>query len=112
MEYVVIAKEMTETIKRKNEAMKQLWKLSADKAETERAYRIALAQEILSLKYDKVQATLIPDIARGNTAELKHKRDLSEALYNTTRESLKSLQGDINAYQTIIKYQQELESEN
>ncbi len=108
MEYISISKEMQTIIHRINENMKELWKLSNAKAETERDYRIALQQEILTLRSKGIQATLIPDIARGATAELKFKRDTAEALYNTTKDSLRALQASLNAYQTMVRFQEDL----
>ena len=89
--------------------MRQLWKLSNVKAETERDYRIALQQEILIQRTNGVQATLIPDLARGATANLKFERDKAEALYNTTKDSLRALQASLNAYQTMVRFQEDLE---
>ncbi|WP_242976236.1 hypothetical protein [Clostridium sporogenes] len=60
------------------------------------------------LREQKVQATLIPDIARGNTAELKFKRDLAEATYKTCKEMLQALQAELSGYQSILKIQQEI----
>lgn len=109
MEYISISKEMQELINRISENMRQLWKLSIAKAESERAYRVGLQQEILALRTDGFQATLIPDIARGATSELKFERDKNKALYDTTKDSLRALQASLNAYQTIVRFQEDIE---
>lgn len=88
--------------------MSEYYKLAMKKAEAERRYRIALQQEIFKLKQEKYPATLIPDLARGLTAEHKYNRDLTEALYNSTRDSLRALMAELNSYQTIIKFQSDL----
>ena len=109
MEYTSITKEMQDTIQSIRKCMNQLWKQSIKKAESERDYRVALQKEILTLKAEGMATTLIPDIARGAAADLKFTRDTDEALYNTTKDSLRALQATLNAYQTIVRLQEELE---
>lgn len=77
-------------------------------AEAEQAYRSSLAKEIVKLKLEGMSVTLIPDIARGNTSELKFSRDLAEAKYTSGRDSLKAIMAQVNALQTIVKYVSEV----
>jgi hypothetical protein len=79
-----------------------------ESAEAERDYRAALAKEILKLKTEGMSVTLISDIARGNTSDLKFKRDLAEAQYTSGRDSLKAIMAQVNALQTIVKYVSEV----
>lgn len=108
IEVAVIAKEIYDSGKRLENGSKSLFQLSKEMAESEQAYRKALAIEIMKLRDDKVQATLIPDIARGNTADLKFKRDLSEARYKSARDSLSAIESQMNGLQSIMKYQTEV----
>lgn len=108
MEHQTIITEMAKINKRIEECMKQYYKQAQVKSEAERVYRIALQQAIFAYKQDKYPATLIPDLARGHTAEQKYQRDLTEALYNTTRDSLRALQAELNSYQTMIRFQSDL----
>lgn len=108
MEISTIAKEIYESGKRLEEGSKKLFSLAKEMAESEREYRRALQIEILELRDQKVQATLIPDIARGKTSDLKFKRDLSEARYKSARDSLEAIQSQMNGLQSILKFQTEV----
>lgn len=82
------------------EAQERQEKLDADiksmrsyglkRAQSDRAYVVALAQEMLRLRAENLPATLIRDLARGNQeiAKLRFERDASDALYETARESV------------------------
>lgn len=82
-----------------------LFKLAQAMAETERVYRRSLGIEIVKLKSDKVQATLIPDIARGMTSDLKFERDLAEARYKSGRDNLQAIQAQMNGLQSVLRVQ-------
>ena len=60
------------------------------KAKAEKEYRIALAQEEMRLKADKMPATLIMDLSRGNekVAGLRMERDIAEVLYDTCQQQI------------------------
>ncbi|MBN3351670.1 hypothetical protein CF075_21120, partial [Clostridium botulinum] len=73
MELQKLTKAIWDTSKRLDNGINTLNKKAKEYAEAERDYKIALAKEILILRESKVQATLIPDIARGNVGELKFK---------------------------------------
>ena len=108
MEITNITKELYESSKRLENGSKEIFNLAKEMAEAEREYRKALTIEILKLKHGGMSITLINEIARGNTAELKFARDLGEAKYTAARDSLKAIQIQISALQTIIKFQEEL----
>ena len=82
--------------------------LAKASAETEREYRNALATEIVLLKSQGMQTTLIPDVARGNQANLKFLRDVAEFKYQSGKEMLRAIQTQISALQTVIKYTPEI----
>lgn len=107
MELTEINKELLEASRRLQKGSKTIFSLAKNKAEAEAEYRRALAIEILDLRGQKVQATLIPDIARGNTSELKFKRDLAEAEYTSAKYSLEAIQTQISALQSVLKWQEE-----
>lgn len=108
MDLVDITKEIYESGKRLEKGSKQLFSLAKEMAESEREYRRALQIEIMKLRDKKVQATLIPDIARGLTSELKFKRDLSEARYKSARDSLEAIQSQMNGLQSILRIEKEI----
>ena len=103
-----ITREIYESGKRLEKGSKELFSLAKEMAETERLYRRALQVEIVKLRTDKVQATLIPDIARGLTADLKFARDLAESRYKSARDSLDAIKAQANGLQSILKYQQDI----
>lgn len=108
MELTQVTKAIMDDRERVVNSIKVLWEKARAKAQTEMEYRKALQIEILTLKENKMAATLIPDIARGECAELKYKRDLAEAEYKVAVASLSALETSISALQTISKYQSEI----
>lgn len=98
---------MLETSKRIDKATRTIYGLAEKKAETERVYRMKLSQEIFKLRDEGVQATLIPDLARGNTAFFKSERDLARDMFNSAKSSLEALKTEASVLQTISKYQDE-----
>ena len=71
-------------------ALKESGKRGKAAAESERAYRVALAAKILELREKSFPATLIPDLARGDkeVAKLKFERDCAEVVYENAQEAL------------------------
>lgn len=102
---VDIIQEIYESAHRLQGAGDALFLLAKTMAETERLYRRSLGVEIIKLKNDKMQATLIPDIARGLTADLKFERDLAEARYKSGRDNLQAIQSQMNGLQSILRVQ-------
>ena len=109
MEIVTVIKLMQECQSRLAKASRELFRLAHSKAEAEQVYRSALGQEILMLKTSGLQATLIPDVARGNTADLKLQRDLADGLFTAGRDSISALQSEARILDSMIKYQKDLE---
>lgn len=105
MELAIINKELHEASKRLDKGSKELFNLAKDYAKKEATYRRELAIEIDRLKQVGQSVTLIPDIARGKKADLKEERDLAEFKYTAARESLKAIQIQISALQSILRYQ-------
>lgn len=103
-----IAREIYESTQRLEKASSVLFVLAKEWAEAERDYRIALAKETVRLKDEKMNITLVPDIARGNTAELKFQRDLAEARYRAGIYSVDAIKSQMTGLQTIIKFQSEI----
>lgn len=106
IEVTEIIREMQDTKKRMDKCITEVYKQAKLKDAAEREYRKSLAQEILKLKAEGYQATLIPDIARGNTADLKFARDSAKSLYDSARDSMETLRTSASLLQTISKYQE------
>ncbi len=72
-------------------ATRELAQRGADKAESERAYRVALAKkELYERSENHTPVSIMSDICRGdeNVAALKVKRDCSDSLYDATKETI------------------------
>ena len=108
IELTAIASEIHTASKKLAKGIDVLFSLAKENAEAERNYRSALAKEIVKLKQEGMQTTLIPDIARGNQSDLKYIRDIAEFKYQSGREMLKAIQTQISALQTVAKYASEL----
>lgn len=106
IELTDITREMYEVSKRIDKASKEIFKLAKNKAEFERVYREALAKEIIQLRSDGVQATLIPDLARGKVSFLKYERDLAQDIYKSALSALEGIKTQASVLQTICKYQE------
>ena len=74
-----------------DKAVNQFGKRGRAAAEAERNYRILYAQEMLKLKSEGLPATLIPDIAKGNTADAKFDRDAADVTYQSAKEAINAL---------------------
>lgn len=108
MELTPIVKELYQATKRIRESGKEVYRLGVHKSETERLYRMELAKRMMVLRIEKFPATLIGDIARGDVAELKFQRDLAAEKYRSALAAMDALKVEINALQTIAKYQSDL----
>jgi len=72
-------------------AQRELTKYTEEKAQTERDYRVALADCMNRLRADKgTPATILGDIARGqrSIADLKFKRDIATGMYDAAVSAL------------------------
>lgn len=108
IELTAITKEIYDSAQRLKRGSAEIFVLAKEKAEKERNYRRELAKEIFKLRDQKYPATLIPDLARGNTAELKFERDLAEAKYVAGRDSLEAIQTQMSGLQSILKVQSDV----
>lgn len=107
-ELINISKEIYNSAKRLEEGSKKIFTLAKNKAEKEQQYRKALAIKIFELRESKYPATLIGDLARGETSEFKFQRDLADAEYTAGRDALESIRSQMTGLQSILKYQNEL----
>jgi hypothetical protein len=108
MDMVDIGQAIYETAGRLREGANILYRHAKEYAVTERAYRLQLAREIMELRDQGLPVTLVGDVARGRTADLKYKRDLAEVTYKTTRDMLNALQSEMSGLQTLYRRQEEV----
>jgi hypothetical protein len=108
MDMVSIGQAIYETCQRIRSGTNVLYKHARAYAEAEHEYRMVLAKEIMQLRDAGQPVTIINDVARGNVADLKFKRDLAELTYKTTRDMLQALQTEMSGLQTLYKRQEEI----
>ena len=108
MDYADIGQAIYETAGRLREGANILYRHAKTYAEAEQVYRIELARVIMELRDDGLPVTLVGDVARGRTADLKYKRDLAEVTYKTTRDMLSALETEMSGLQTLYKRQEEV----
>ena len=74
-------------------------------AEAEQEYRVKLAEKILLLREDKLPATLIGDLARGDreVAQLKFERDCAEVVYDNAKEAVNVFKRQIDVLREQIE---------
>lgn len=108
MDLSTIVKELYESSKRIEKGSIEIFALAKEQAEKERDYRKVLAQEIMKLKGGGMSISLINEVAKGNVADAKFERDLSEAKYTAARDSLKAIAVQVNALQSILRIQNEV----
>ena len=108
IELTSVTRMMFEASQRLEAASKEIFRLAKAKADTEKAYRIALMREIMQLREDKLPATLISDIARGRCADLKYERDLAAETYKASLAALEALRSEGSTLKAILEYQAEV----
>lgn len=106
---ITVIQELTRLAQRLEACGYEVYNLADKKAETEREYRLALAKEIMKLRVEGMPVSIINDLARGNVAELKFKRDLAQSKYDSAMLSLRALQTSSSVLQTVARYQAEVE---
>jgi hypothetical protein len=94
-------------IEKLNGSIKILAKYGNDYAETEKNYKIALRQEALKLRDEKMAVTLINQIVYGvpEVAEKRFKRDVAEAMYKTALENINVLKLQIKILAKQLDYE-------
>lgn len=107
---ISIMLELKEVNKKLSNCYKTMWQEGKKFSEAERLYKIALQKKIMELKASGMSVTLIPDLARGSeeVANLKFNRDLADKLYDTSKESIRSLRTIASVYQSILRQQDEI----
>lgn len=108
MEVVQTVQQLKQATDRLSDATKEVFRLAKNRAETERNYRMALGKEMATLRAEKMPATLIGDMARGNVSDLKFERDLAMEMHRSAMSSIGALQVEIQSWQSILKYMSEV----
>jgi hypothetical protein len=101
-ELMVRAKWLTIKLGQQNDLVKSY-------ADAEHDYRVELAKKQTELRLDKVQATLIPDLAKGDSvvAGLKRDRDIAKGVKDACVLSIRSMQATMSGIQSLISTKKE-----
>lgn len=85
--------------------IKDLLRKGKAKAESERDYRIALAQKMLVEREKGTPVTILGDICRGdrNIAEAKMERDIAETLFEIVMQKIYSLKMEMSILEMFYK---------
>ena len=108
MELHSITAELREAAAELRAKAGELEGLARERAEAEQKYSIAMARRVVELKDSGQSVTLIKDIAKGDCADLRFKRDLADGRWTAGKERLESLRAQVSALQTILKYHEEV----
>jgi len=83
--------------------------LSFKRAEAERDYKIAYAEQMLRLKTDGTPVTMLKDVVSGNrgVADLKFKFEVATAVEKACLESMKDLRESIGSARSILTWLRE-----
>lgn len=103
MDQVSYAERIEALITRLDEAQRILFKQAKDKAESERVYRMDLAQEILRLRAEGQPVAIVGDLARGSCADEKFQRDFAESRFRATLEAVEIIKVQISALQSLYR---------
>lgn len=84
----------------------ELRKRGYAKAIAERNYRIALAKKEVELreKGNSYPANLVYDIARGQEAELRYKRDIAQIEYEICKDRLRNERAQIESLRSLLAF--------
>ena len=97
--------DIQELTKKLNQAIKLLSKYGNDLAEAEKEYKITLRQEALKLRSEKnMPVTLIQQVVYGvpEVANKRFKRDVAEAMRNTSQENINVLKLQIKILESQL----------
>lgn len=108
MDVVNITKELYNGSKKLSKGSEEIFTLAREMAESDMKYTKALAAEKMRLRLEGMSVGLIDDIAKGNIAEIKFEKELSEARYIAGRDRLKAIAAELNALQSILRIQKEI----
>ena len=84
----------------------QLKTLGVNKANAERDYKIALNKKILRLKAEKLPATIIMEVSKGDeeVAQLRLERDIAESSYFVCLDALNNLRLEIETLRSMLTW--------
>ena len=104
MEPVEVARQIETCIRAIGEEGKLSPDLIEGRAMAIRDYDKALSIEEVKLRDDKVPATMVKDVARGNISEARYKLEIAEGSYKAHFSRLDCLKAQLNGLQSINRH--------
>lgn len=83
-----LVRKMFELQNQLREEVKTMHKYGIEYAKAKREFLVVLAETEVKLRDSGVPATLVKDIAKGQTADERFKMDAAEVIYSTAQESI------------------------
>lgn len=74
-------------------------------AAAEREYRKSLAIKEVELREKKYPGALVSDIAKGETSELRYKRDIAEIEQNVCQERLRNEKANLETLRSLLAWE-------
>ena len=103
MELIKVAEKIEEKIKQLEKGRGLLDPAAKEKAKAISEYDKVLAVEILKMKEDQ-PATLCEKLAKGKIYQERYQLELAESGYKSLTIKMKSLESELNGYQSIFRY--------
>lgn len=102
----IIFEELSKKENELSNLNERLTRHAIDKAKTECIYRRELRKEILLLRQQKVQVSLINDLSKGNEriANLRYKRDLAASAYYTCISAIENKRLEIEVLRSKLTW--------
>jgi hypothetical protein len=104
MEPVEVARQIETCIRAIGEEGKLSPDLIEAKAKAQMEYDKALACEVLRLKEDGIQISIVEKVAKGNISDAKYGLELAEAKYKANFSRLDCLKAQLNGLQSINRH--------
>ena len=99
---MTLVEELDNKVKELDEAIKRLRYDGVALAQAERDYKVLLRTEVLKLRDEGMQVTVIKEIVRGipKVAELRQNRDIAQTFYEADKELINSIKLQIRVLQS------------
>ena len=99
---LILKKGYIEKLKELETETSRLTALMKDVSEKECVYREAKAKAYLKLLSEDSKVTVIPTLAAGKTSEIRLVFKIAEGVLAATKENIKRLHSNVEAYRTLI----------
>ena len=99
-----IINKLRATVDKLHAKEEELKELSLEKAESERAYKVAKAKVIVRLRVEGTPVGIIQDLADGEVATLRLEKELKEDNYFIALQVIESYRKELEVYRGILSF--------